>query len=109
MRRYLTRYIHHAHNITDLSCLKFTTYNQYESLILPLLKFLENNGVQFQYHTIVKNVEFNMQDGQKKAVQLICTVNNESENIKIGTNDLVFITLGSNTEQSGFGDQNHPA
>lgn len=26
MRRYLTRYIHHAHNITDLSCLKFTTY-----------------------------------------------------------------------------------
>lgn len=28
MRRYLTRFIHHTRNLTDLSCLKFTTYNQ---------------------------------------------------------------------------------
>lgn len=109
MRRYITRYIHHAHNITDISCLKFTTYNQYESLILPLLKYLEQEGVKFQYNTIVKNVEFNTQGGKKRAVRLICSVNGKAENVDIGSDELVFITLGSNTEQSGFGDQNHPA
>ena len=64
MRRYMTRYVHHAHNITDISCLKFTTYNQYESLILPLQRYLEDHAVNFQYETIVKNVEFNTQGGQ---------------------------------------------
>ena len=109
MRRYITRYIHHAHNITDISCLKFTTYNQYESLILPLLKYLEQEGVKFQYNTIVKNVEFNTQGGKKRAVRLICSVNGKADNVDIGSDELVFITLGSNTEQSGFGDQTHPA
>ena len=109
MRRYLTRYVHHAHNITDLSCLKFTTYNQYESLILPLVKYLEGRGVQFCYHTTVTNVEFNLAGGKKRAVKLICTTDGQQADIPVGEKDLVFVTLGSNTEQSGFGDQNHPA
>lgn len=109
MRRYLTRYIHHAHNITDLSCLKFTTYNQYESLILPLLKFLENHNVKFQYDTVVRNVEFDIKMGKKRATRLLCSVNGQQEIFNIRHEDLVFVTLGSNTEQSGFGDQNHPA
>lgn len=109
MRRYLTRYIHHAHNITDLSCLKFTTYNQYESLILPLLRYLENQGVQFQYETIVTNVEFNLEGGKKRATKILCKVGGEQSVISVNPEDLVFITLGSNTEQSGFGDQTHPA
>ena len=109
MRRYLTRYVHHAHNITDLSCLKFTTYNQYESLILPLIKYLEKNGVQFQYNTIVKNVEF-LKENQKRSIKkIICCVQDKLETIEIRKNDLVFVTLGSNTEQSGFGDQTHVA
>ena len=55
MRRYVTRFIHHTHNLTDLSCLKFTSYNQYESLIQPLI--MEHN-VRFEYDTVVNNVVF---------------------------------------------------
>ncbi len=109
MRRYLTRYIHHAHRITDISCLKFTSYNQYESLILPLLRYLEEQGVQFQYNTIVTNVEFNLEGGKKRATKIIYRTGDEQKTIALRRQDLVFITLGSNTEQSGFGDQTHPA
>lgn len=109
MRRYLARYIHHAHNFTDLSCLKFTTYNQYESMILPLMKYLESFGVRFRYDTIVENVSFRKQDGHRRAEKLICTVAGAPEQIQLRPEDLVFITLGCNTEQSGYGDHLHPA
>ena len=33
MRRYLLRFIHHVGRLADMSALKFTKYNQYESLI----------------------------------------------------------------------------
>lgn len=38
------------------SALKFTRYNQYESLILPMKKYLEDAGVEFQFNTEVTNV-----------------------------------------------------
>ena len=112
MRRYLTRYIHHAHNITDISCLKFTTYNQYESLILPLLTFLQNNGVNFVYNTIVTSVLFKSENDKKYIDRILFKKTNENgkeESILVNDKDLVFVTLGSNTEQSALGDQNHKA
>ena len=109
MRRYLTRFIHHAHNITDLSCLKFTTYNQYESLILPLVHYLQEHGVRFEYNTAVTNVEFDFAGGKKRAVRILYKTGEDHRVIPIKPEDLVFVTLGSNTDQSGFGDQTHPA
>ena len=38
--------------------LRFTRYNQYESMILPMVKYLESHGVEFRYNTKVENVEF---------------------------------------------------
>ena len=38
MKRYLCRYVHHIDGLPDFSALRFTKYNQYESLILPLVK-----------------------------------------------------------------------
>ena len=52
MKLYLQRFIHHIGGLPDLSALKFTKYNQYESLILPMVKYLEAHGVQFQYDTM---------------------------------------------------------
>ena len=36
MKRYLQRYIHHIGGLPDFTALRFTRYNQYESMILPL-------------------------------------------------------------------------
>ena len=41
MKLYFQRFIHHISGLPDFSALKFTKYNQYESLILPMQKYLE--------------------------------------------------------------------
>lgn len=56
MKLYFQRFIHHISGLPDFSALKFTKYNQYESLILPMKKYLEAAGVDFQFNTEVTNV-----------------------------------------------------
>lgn len=53
MKLYFQRFIHHISGLPDFSALKFTRYNQYESLILPMQKYLEKHGVDFQFNTEV--------------------------------------------------------
>lgn len=107
MKLYIQRFIHHIGGLPDFSALKFTKYNQYESLIQPMLKYLEGNGVKFQYNTTVTNVIFDLKGGKKVAKRIVCNHNGKEENIELTQNDLVFVTNGSCTENSTLGDQNH--
>ena len=106
MRRYVQRFIHHLDGIGDLSAVKFTKYNQYESLILPLVKYLEERGVQIQYNTMVTNVLFDITPTKKVAKQIVYTQNGEEKTIDLTENDLVFVTNGSATASSTMGDEN---
>lgn len=106
MKLYIQRFIHHIGGLPDFSALKFTKYNQYESLILPMVKYLESHGVQIQYDTKVTNVLFDI-DGKKKiAKEIVCIHNGNEETIPLTVNDLVFVTNGSCTEKAMLGDQN---
>ena len=58
MKLYIKRYIHHIAGLPDFSALRFTRYNQYESMILPMVKYLEAAGVQFHFNTKVEDIEF---------------------------------------------------
>ena len=107
MKLYLQRFIHHIGGLPDLSALKFTKYNQYESLILPMVKYLEAHGVQFQYDTMVTNVVFDIKNGKKFAKKIVYKHGGKEVCIKLTKNDLVFITNGSCTENSTLGDHYH--
>lgn len=109
MRRYLTRFIHHTPAITDLSCLKFTAYNQYESLILPLERFLEDSGVHLRRGCVATDVRFAFEGRRKRAATILLRTDAGVESIAVRPQDLVFTTLGSNTEQSALGSQTLPA
>lgn len=109
MRRYLLRFIHHVGRVADMSSLRFTKYNQYESLIKPLVKYLESHGVQFQYNTQVQNVIIDHIDGKKVAKKIELVQDGKAETISLTENDLVFITNGSITENSTYGDNHTPA
>ncbi len=107
MKLYIQRFIHHIGGLPDFSALKFTKYNQYESLILPMQKYLECHGVQFQFNTEVTNVIFDF-DGEKKvAKKIVCKVNGVEQEIELTENDLVFVTNGSCTEGTIYGDHTH--
>ena len=107
MKLYIQRFIHHIGGLPDFSALKFTKYNQYESLILPMQKYLEDAGVDFQFNTEVTNVIFEFKDGKKIASAIECKVNGVEKGIVLTENDLVFVTNGSCTEGTIYGDQNH--
>ncbi|NMM54572.1 oleate hydratase [Paenibacillus aquistagni] len=109
MRRYIARFIHHIGGLPDFSALKFTKYNQYESLALPLMHYLKDHGVSFQYATTVTNVEFEITEHKKVAKKLVYMQKGQQKHIDLTENDLVFITNGSNTESSTLGDNNKPA
>ena len=106
MKRYLQRYIHHIGGLPDFTALRFTRYNQYESMILPMVKYLEGFGVQFHYNTKVTDVKFDIQKGRKLASSVTVEHAGETSNIDLTENDLVFITNGGCVENSSRGSQN---
>ena len=107
MKRYLCRYVHHIDGLPDFSALRFTKYNQYESMILPLIEYLKKHDVDVQFGMDVKNVVIEEVDGKKTAKQLIYIKDNEEHSIPLTADDLVFITNGCCTDTSSYGDQTH--
>ncbi len=63
MKLYIKRYIHHIAGLPDFSALRFTRYNQYESMILPLIEYLKAAGVQFHFNTKVEDIRFSIGGG----------------------------------------------
>ena len=107
MKLYVQRFIHHIGGLPDLSALKFTKYNQYESLILPMVEYLEKHGVNFVYNTRVTNVLFEKRGAKKVAAQLVLEQNGQAKTLPLTENALVFVTNGSCTENSSLGDDDH--
>ncbi|MDU6524420.1 MAG: oleate hydratase, partial [Enterococcus sp.] len=109
MRRYVMRFIHHIKGLPDFTALKFTRYNQYESLVKPLLSFLNDHGVDFQYETKINNIQVEATPNKKVAQKILLTHSGQAEEIALTENDLVFVTNGSITESSTEGDHHTPA
>ena len=109
MKRYIKRFIHHIGGLPDFKALRFTRYNQYESMILPMVKYLEGHNVQFHYNTKVVNVEFDIRPGKKLASRIELLTGEGQNFVDLTENDLVFITNGGCVENSTMGDQNTPA
>ena len=107
MKRYLCRYVHHIDGLPDFSALRFTKLNQYESLILPLVKYLESHGVRIEYGMDVQNVVFGSVGGKKTAKQIVYKKDGKEQTIDLVEDDLVFITNGCCTDTSRYGDQTH--
>ena len=109
MKLYLKRFIHHVGGLPDFTALRFTRYNQYESMILPMVHYLQEHGVDFQYNTKVVNVEFDIRNGRKAARRIVLQREGRKDAIDLTDNDLVFITNGGCVENSAYGSQNEPA
>ena len=109
MKLYIKRFIHHIGGLPDFTALRFTKYNQYESMILPMIEYLKKHDVQFHYGTKVENVQFEISEYKKIAKNIIITKDGEESSIDLTENDLVFITNGGCVENSSMGSQNTPA
>lgn len=109
MKLYIKRFVHHIGGLPDFSALRFTRYNQYESIILPIIQYLKFHNVQFHYGVSVVNVEFDIQMDKKTAKRIVIGREGRAGDIDLTENDLIFITNGGCVENSSLGGQNHPA
>ena len=109
MKLYIKRFIHHIGGLPDFKALRFTRYNQYESIILPMEKYLKDRGVQFHYGTKVTDVRFDIQGERKQASSITVEHEGQESVIDLTENDLLFITNGGCVESSTYGDQNTAA
>jgi oleate hydratase len=109
MKLYIHRFIHHVGGLPDLSTLKFTKYNQYESLVLPLYRWLLDQGVTFHFDTEVTDIDFDINTDRKQATRIHWIRDGVPGGVDLGPDDLVMTTIGSLTENSDNGDHHTPA
>ena len=109
MKLYIKRFIHHIGGLPDFTALRFTKYNQYESMILPMVEYLKAHDVCFHFNTKVEDIEFEIGKYQKIAKSIIISKDGEKSSIDLTENDLVFVTNGGCVENSTLGSQNEPA
>ncbi|AMB59991.1 oleate hydratase [Microterricola viridarii] len=104
MKLYVERFIHHIDGLPDFSALKFTKYNQYESLVMPLVAWLRGQGVTLQKNTRVMDVTFDISAEKKVARRIVWIRDGVEGGLDLTEDDLVFVTNGSLVENSQWGD-----
>ena len=93
----------------NANALRFTRYNQYESIILPMVTYLKDHGVQFHYETKVVDVKFDINGKRKQASSVVVEHAGETSTIGLTENDLLFITNGGCVESCTMGAQDKAA
>lgn len=103
-KRYLVRFTHMVSGFNMLSGIMRTVYNQYDSMVRPLQKWLVERGVRFSLNTRVTDLAF-LHDAEGYIVERILCVDNDGHRKEIRTSekDKIIVTLGSMTEASSLG------
>lgn len=109
MRRYAIRFIHLLPGFNQLKGIMRTVYNQYDSVVLPVENWLQQRGVNFKMGAPVTDVDFDFANREKRATTLHHLAAGSPQQIALGGNDYLFVTLGSMVESSSVGTMTSPA
>ncbi len=109
VKRYMERFMHLIGGLNRLKGILHTEYNQYDSLILPLITWLKDNKVVFDLGTTVTDIDFDFSNEEKTVTAIHCKNHEKNEMISVKKEDLVLFTNGSMTQNTTRGDMDHPA
>ena len=102
-KRYLLRFTHMVAGFNRLHGIMRTVYNQYDSMVQPLQRWLAARGVQFELNVRVTDLPLREEAGRKRVDRILYTHRGRSDEITVGNADYVIVTLGSMTEASSLG------
>jgi oleate hydratase len=102
-RRYLHRFMLEFSRIETLAGVKRTVLNQYDSLVMPLQRWLEAQGVRMVTGCTVTDIVHKTEAGRFEPIALHGTLNGQDETIQLEDGDLVFVQNGSMTDASSLG------
>lgn len=107
-KRYMQRMVFEFSRIQTLEGVTRTTYNQYDSIILPIKTFLDGYGVDFSIKCRVTDLDFAPKDGI--TVTAIHYADEDGRGkISLNDGDLCIATNGSMTDNATLGSFKTPA
>ena len=102
-KRYLHRFMLEFSRIETLAGVKRTVLNQYDSLVAPLQRWLENQGVRLVTDCTVTDLDHTTLEGKFQVIGLHCLLKGQSQTMSLENDDLVFVQNGSMTDASSLG------
>ncbi|WP_061776633.1 oleate hydratase [Levilactobacillus senmaizukei] len=113
LRRYMHQMIYEFTQIEHLVGVNRTRYNQFESLMLPLINYLKDEGVTFLDNRIVTDWDFadsSLQDEiTVTGIHVKNVATDAEDDVTIDDDTAVFFTNGSITDSATMGDYDTPA
>jgi len=109
LKRYMLRFLQELPRIHTLGGVRRTRYNQYDTIVRPLRRWLQAQGVTFVHDTKVTDADF-VSCGDGHRVSTLHAVRGaEPLTYPIGADDVVLFTLGSMTADATYGGDAWPA
>ncbi|MCP1995450.1 oleate hydratase [Flavobacterium sp. HSC-61S13] len=100
---YMHRFLHAIDGLNDLSALVFPKYNQYDTFVTPLRRFLQEKGVKIELDVLVEDLDMQINIDGKTVKGLITEQNGKKVVIPVSSDDFVVVTTGSMTEDTFYG------
>ncbi|MCW2889927.1 MAG: oleate hydratase [Streptosporangiaceae bacterium] len=107
LKRYFLRFAQEFPRIHTLGGVRRTRLNQYDSIVRPIQSWLADQGVVTEYGTKVTDVDFTSAGADRRAIRIHLERDGRHSAYELGPDDLAFITLGSMTSDSAYGDDDH--
>ncbi len=104
LKRYFRCFIHMFDQIHTLSPVRRSKYNQYDSVIRPIQAWLESHGVHTEFGVTVTDIHFTGSGARRVSRLHLDRGDDRSEVVNLGTDDYAFITIGSMTADTTYGD-----
>ena len=105
-RRYIYRSFHALPFPDTMEMAQTTPFSQHDTIVLPILKWLKERGVNFENETAITNLGVEINNNKKTVKEIYFVKDKKEEKISVNDNDLVFATLGSMTTKASFGSMN---
>jgi oleate hydratase len=102
-RRYLHRFMLEFSRIDTLAGVKRTIFNQYDSLVLPLTRWLASHGVNVMPNCEVTELDHEYEEGRFMVTGIQYSTHGKPDRIPLNADDLVFVQNGSMTDSSSVG------
>jgi oleate hydratase len=109
LRRYLLRFLRLFPDLQAMNIVQSTRYNGHDSIVRPIVRWLEGQGVRFHTGIQVTDLDFEAVAGGAKAVRRIrAHRDGASADVEVAPGDFVIVTLGSMTADSTVGSMTSP-
>lgn len=102
-KRYVLRFLQDSFQLDDPKCIRSTPLNQFDSIVLPIVRWLGERGVYFRTNCEVTDLNFIKIKNKKRVSRITFSERKELQNISVSENDFVLATIGSMIANSSRG------